>query len=113
MHSSVTNDDVSAHHGESSIEAEGTKMTEQDIVSMHSAGNYLDFKEPNMVSSMQGKPTGDLISSIDTQPGGIEFRDPKAEQFKHVVDQKIKEFRTLKQLDLTLQKQTPRIQSRP
>ena len=41
------------------------------------------------------------------------FRDTKAENFRQVVEQKIKEFHTLEQLDQTLQKQTPRISSRP
>ena len=41
------------------------------------------------------------------------LRDPQADKFRQVVSNKIKEFRTLKQLDQTLQKQTPRITQRP
>ncbi len=40
------------------------------------------------------------------------FRDPHAERFQSMVNSRIKDFRTLKQLEQTLQKQTPRIQIR-
>ena len=37
------------------------------------------------------------------------IQDPQAEKFRITLENKIKEFRTLKQLDQTLCKQTPRI----
>ena len=41
------------------------------------------------------------------------IRDPQEQKFRTIVDAKIKEFRTLRQLEQQLRKQTPRITMRP
>ena len=52
------------------------------------------------------------LDSIMTEQLAVPMSDPQTIKFEKQVDQKIKTFKTLKQLNDTLVRQTPRIQSR-
>ena len=77
----------------------------------------LDFMRTNQTilsGTGQNSLDGTIDSVMDSRRNGevTVIRDPQVDKFNRVIDAKIQEFRTLKQLEQTLSKQTPRITNR-